>query len=103
MTHSTINTEDAIIVYHLKHTREKKMPTTIELSEGSIQILDKQELTDRHVMFIKVDCGNLPFSRQVEYLEQIKEAFKDVAGTARVVIMPKTTEITVFETPEEDV
>ena len=73
------------------------MTHTIELSENSIQILDKQELTDRHIMVIKVDIDNLPSHKAMEYMERIKTAFADKVAPAELVIMPLQNTIEVFE------
>jgi hypothetical protein len=72
------------------------MTQTIELSENSIQILDKQELTDRHIMIIKVDVGNLPAHKAMEYMEYIKDSFKDKVSPAELIIMPKDNTVEVF-------
>lgn len=72
------------------------MTQTIELSENSIQILDKQDLTDKHIMIIKVDVGNLPSNRATEYMESIKNAFKDRVAPAELIIMPQNNTVEVF-------
>lgn len=72
------------------------MTQTIELSENSIQILNKQVLTDRHIMIIKVDVGNLPSHRATEYMESIKNTFKDRVAPAELIIMPKDNTVELF-------
>ena len=78
----------------------KNMTHTIELSENSIQILDKQELTDRHIMVIKVDIDNLPSHRAMQYMERIKTTFAEKVAPAELVIMPLQNTIEVFEKVE---
>ena len=73
------------------------MTHTIELSENSIQILDKQELTDRHVMIIKVDIDNLPSHKAMEYMERIKTAFADKVAPAELIVMSSKNTVEVFE------
>jgi hypothetical protein len=76
------------------------MTHTIELSENSIQILDKQELTDRHIMVIKVGVGNMPAHKAMQYMEDIRKAFADKVAPAELVIMPLENIIEVFERGE---
>lgn len=76
------------------------MTQTIELSENSIQILDKQELTDRHIMIVKVDTGNMPAHKAKEYMDNIKDAFADKVAPAALAIMPLQNTIEVFEKAE---
>jgi hypothetical protein len=73
------------------------MSNVIELSENSIQILDVQKLTDRHVMIVKVDVGNLPPSKAMDFMECIRVAFSEKVAPAELIVMPLTNEINVFE------
>ena len=59
--------------------------------------MDKQELSDRHIMVIKVDIDNLPSHKAMEYMERIKTAFADKVAPAELVIMPLQNTIEVFE------
>jgi hypothetical protein len=76
------------------------MTHTIELSENSIQILDKQELTDRHIMVIKVGVGNMPAHKAMQYMEDIRKTFADKVAPAELIIMPLENTIEVFEKSE---
>lgn len=73
------------------------MTQTIELSENSIQILDKQHLTDKHIMFIKVGLGNMPRHKAQEYMEGIRLAFADKVAPAELIIIPSENSVEVFE------
>lgn len=78
------------------------MTQTIELSENSIQILDKQELTDRHIMIIKVGVGDMPAHKAMKYMEDIRTAFADKVAPAELIIMPAENTIEVFEKVDKD-
>lgn len=76
------------------------MNKTIELSENSIQILDKQELTDKHIVIIRVDVGNLPTHKATEYLKYIKTAFVNKVAPAEIIVMSSKNTVEVFEREE---
>lgn len=76
------------------------MTHTIELSENSIQILDKQELTDRHIMVIKVAVSGMPAHKAMEYMKDIRKAFADKVAPAELIIMPLENTIEVFKKGE---
>ena len=73
------------------------MTNKIELSENSIQILNKQELTDKHIMIVKIDIGNLPTHKAIEYMENIKSVFADKIKPAELIIMPSSSTVEVYE------
>ena len=76
------------------------MNKTIELSENSIQILDKQELTDKHIVIIRVDVGNLPTHKATEYLNDIKTAFVNKVVPAELIVMSSKNTVEVFKREE---
>jgi hypothetical protein len=70
---------------------------TIELSENSIQILDKQQLTENSILIVKVDVGNMPARHAMEYMENIKTTFAKHVEPANLVIMSNKTSIELLE------
>lgn len=71
---------------------------TIELSENSIQIVNKQNLTENSVIVVKVDVGSLPLHKATEYMDNIKGAFKDIIGAAKLVVMSNKHDLSIVET-----
>lgn len=71
--------------------------STIELSENSIKILDKQILTDRQLILVSVDVSGMPHKIAVDYLRCVTEAFAVHVHPAQVLVHPKGVEVSIIE------
>ena len=72
------------------------MTYTIELSKNSIQNLDKQELTDRHIILVKVDVKDMPAHKAIKFMRDISKEFADKVAPAEIIVMPLEKTIEVF-------
>lgn len=73
----------------------------IELSENSVTILDHQELTDRHILFIKVDIDGLSASKAKKYMEDVQVAFAKTVEPATLIVAPLGTELELYKKVEK--
>ena len=78
------------------------MTAMIDLNKHSVQILEKQQLTDRSVVIVKVDCGNMPAHRAKEYMENVKKTFEKVVEPAHTMVVPHTFSIQILEKEDID-
>lgn len=69
----------------------------IELTENSIQLLNKQNITKDTIVVIKVDVGNLPKHLSEQHMVNIKNSFSDVLFPAKLIIMPIQNTIEIYE------
>lgn len=74
---------------------------TIELSEHSIQILNTQELTSKHIVFVTVDTGTLPPDKAKQQIANIVQQFKEVVAPAQVMGLEKRIKFKVMEIPDQ--
>lgn len=70
----------------------------IELTEGSVKILDSQKLTDKHIVLVTVDVENLPVTKATEYMERIKDGFRSILPDhTRLAVVPKGIDVQIIE------
>ena len=67
-----------------------------------VQIVDKNILTDRSVMIIKVDVGAMPPHRAYEYMDKVKKMFEEKFGTTEIMVVPRSLEIFIVDKEEKN-
>lgn len=72
----------------------------VDLHGLVINSIDTINLTNKHVVTIKVDTGAMPMANAKEYMESIRDVFQTPLAPAQVIVIPHTTEITILK-PEE--
>ena len=70
---------------------------TIELSEKSIFLLERQTFTENNIVLVKIDVGNIPLRRATDYMENIKNSFQEFVSPAKLVVMPNSTTVEILE------
>ena len=80
----------------------RRIDWTIELSENSVQILNKQELDENSVVFVSVDIGHMAAARAHEYMVRIKEEMVKILAPAKVVIHAENLHISVVTQKQKD-
>lgn len=54
------------------------------------KVIETEHLTDKHIVIIEVDTGNLPSPKAKEHLDSILEQFRPLIPAAtRIVVLPK--------------
>jgi len=71
--------------------------STIELSESSIKILDKQILSDRQLILVSVDVSGMSFDIAEAYLKAVTDKFAEHVHPAQVLVHPKGIEVSIIE------
>lgn len=72
------------------------MSHTIELSENSIKILNRQDLTEDSIVFVEVDTSYMPPSRASEWCDRLRETFEPIVSPAKLVIHTHQAKITMI-------
>jgi hypothetical protein len=73
------------------------MTQIIELSENSVQILNKQQLTENNIVVFKVDTGNMPIHKAQEYLQNFKDSITGSCAPADVWVMSNKVDVSIIE------
>ena len=73
------------------------MNNVIELSENSVQILDRSNLTETSIVVVKVDVSSMPAHRAQIFMQDIATAFREKMAPAEVMVVPLTFDIAVYE------
>jgi hypothetical protein len=73
------------------------MTQIIELSENSVQILNKQQLTENNIVVFKVDTGNMPIHKAQEYLQNFKDNIVGSCSPASVWVMSNKVDVSIIE------
>ena len=71
--------------------------STIELSENSIKILDKQILSDRQLILVSVDVSGMEYKIAEAYLTAVTNKFAEHVKPAQVLVHPKGVEVSIIE------
>jgi hypothetical protein len=69
----------------------------IELSENSVQIIKKHELTADSVLIVRVDVPDMPKHRSEKYMQDISKAFSDIFKTNKILVISKNISIDVID------
>lgn len=59
------------------------------------------KLTDKHVIFVEVNTGNMSNKKAKEYLAEVKESISSIVKPAQVVVVSNNVKITVFKTSDK--
>lgn len=65
------------------------MTHELTISETSVKILQSEKLTDKSIMFVEVDVGNMPPKRIADYLASVKETIHPLVQPAHLVIIAR--------------
>lgn len=75
----------------------------LSLGQDSIRVLQREQLTDKSVLFVSVDVGALSPQKAKQYLESVREKMKEVVAPAQVVVHTSKISLTLYEAPSTKV
>lgn len=79
------------------------MNSKIELSENSIQILKKTDITPDSVVLVKVDTSMMSRAKADEYMKGILDVFKEKLNHVNILVIPNVIEdISVIEKTKDE-
>ena len=74
----------------------------IQINEKEPEEMSVVKLTDKHVIFVEVNTGNMSNKKAKEYLAEVKESISSIVKPAQVVVVvSNNVKITVFKTSDK--
>jgi len=77
-------------------------PYLVEITENSIQILNKQQLTKDSIVFVQVDVLHMPRSRAEEFMKSVRDELTKFVSPAKVVVSATPMKIIAVAEPIRD-